>query len=169
MTLQPHQIKAMKAHVDSGRPLAEFVPPQPVAKKPRKNEESVMQRALVKWWAANCRHFGVPELCLFSIPNGGNGSAKRGSIMKAEGQRRGAPDLMLAVVGKPAGESKDVYATLGFQVARHHGLFLELKTPTGHLSPEQEVYHEILRNQGYKVVVCRSLFECINQITNYLK
>ncbi len=130
----------------------------PPPKKRRKNEESAMQRALIRWWQINCRHFGVPELCLFSIPNGFNGDARRGSVMKAEGQRKGCPDLILAVA------REDRYYGDG----RNHALFLELKTPTGRLSPEQEVYHEILTRQGYKVAVCRSLNDCINAITSYL-
>ncbi len=145
MTLQPHQLRALTA----GQPL-----PPPI-RRPRKNEESVMQRALIKWWGVNCCLFGVPECLLFSIPNGGNGSAKRGSIMKAEGQRKGAPDLMLSVP-RLVGEHWE------------NGLFLELKTPSGHVSPEQEAFHDHLSNRGYKVVVCRSLEECINEITTYL-
>lgn len=158
MTLQPHQLRAITA----GQPV-----PPPI-RKPRNNEESVMQRALIKWWTVNCRHFGVPELCLFSIPNGGNGSAKRGSIMKAEGQRKGAPDLFLAVPRLHyVGLSDHEPAMPGF--ITHHGLFLELKRPAGVVAPEQEVYHEILTKQGYKVVVCRALAECIDQITTYLQ
>ena len=59
-------------------------------------------------------------------------------------------------------------SALALLAIRHHGLFLELKRKDGVLSPEQEVFHEILRKQGYKVVVCRSLNDCINQITTYL-
>lgn len=132
--------------------------PPPVPRKKRKNEESVMQRALVKWFDHNAAKLGVHPLCLMSIPNGGNGDARRGSIMKAEGQRKGAPDMFLAArVRMPL-----------VHTALTGGLFLELKTPKGTLSPEQEVYHEILRNQGYRVVVIRSLFDGINEITSYL-
>ena len=159
MRLQRHQLAALAAHQRLGLPTEGFVMPPPLPRKPRNNEESVMQRSLIKWWAANCRHFGVPELCLFSIPNGGNGDARRGSIMKAEGQRKGAPDLFLATSCMAGNET---------HLARYFGLFLELKRPAGHVSPEQEVFHELLRKQGYKVVVCRSLTDCINQITSYL-
>ena len=158
--LQKHQLLALAAHQRLGLPPEGFVMPPPLPRKPRNNEESVMQRALIKWWQVNCRHFGVPELCLFSIPNGGNGDAKRGSIMKAEGQRKGAPDLMLAVARQP-----EISAAFW---RGYHGLFLELKRPAGIVAPEQEVYHEILQKQGYAVHVCRSLQDCINQITTYL-
>lgn len=126
-----------------------------------------MQRALIKWWRMACRGIGVPELCLFSVPNGGNMDARRGSIMKAEGQRKGCPDLFLA---KPRIRTNAGGAGSIAQVTAsgYSGLFLELKTPTGRLSPEQEVYHEILRKQGYRVEVCRTLEECIKTINDYL-
>lgn len=115
-----------------------------------------MQRALLKWWAENCRHFGVPEILLASCPNGGGRSGPRvGAILKAEGLRAGFPDLGLYVPRK-------VFS--GWD----HSLFLELKRPSGIVSPEQEVFHQRLREQGYKVEVCRSLTECINTITAYL-
>lgn len=159
--LQKHQLLALAAHQRLGLPPEGFVMPPPLPRKPRNNEESVMQRALIKWWQVNCRHFGVPELCLFSIPNGGNGDAKRGSIMKAEGQRKGAPDLFLAAPRRPTPRP-------GSTTPHYSGLFLELKRADGHVSPEQEVFHELLRKQGYAVHVCRSLQECINVITTYL-
>jgi len=134
--------------------LAAKLPP-PVVRKKHSQEESRMQRSFIKWWHLNCRHFGVPELCLFSIPNGGARSAITGSIMKAEGARKGVPDLMLAVRRADPGNGA-------------YGLFLELKRPTGVVSPEQTEYHRILRNQGYRVEVCWSLAECINTITQYL-
>lgn len=164
--LQPHQLAAYQHHLKLGLPIEGFVMPAPIPKKPRNNEESVMQRALVRWWALNCRHFDVPELCLLSIPNGGNGSAKRGSIMKAEGQRKGAPDLMLAVTRTIIAPIKPGCAAC---IVDYSALFLELKTAKGTLSPEQEVFHEILAKQGYKVVVCITLQQCIDTITTYLE
>jgi hypothetical protein len=89
--------------------------------------------------------------------------------MKAEGQRRGCPDLFLAV---PSKTRFDNIERNGIQIAvgmkADAGLFLELKTPKGHVSPEQEVFHQRLTEQGYRVRVCRSLIECINEITSYL-
>jgi hypothetical protein len=135
----------------------------PAPRKHRDNEESIMQRALVKWWQRNCARLGTPEILLMSIPNGGNGDAKRGSIMKAEGQRKGAPDLLLA-----KGRIWRPHPTNCTAARDYLGLFLELKTPTGRLSPEQEAFHQRLREQGYKVVVVRSLEEGIKEITDYL-
>lgn len=139
--LQKHQLVALTRNE-----------PCPAPKPPRKNLESEIQRSLVKWWDGACGGFGLPSPLLFSVPNGGNWNAKRGSIMKAEGQRPGVPDLFLAVSRWPNG----------------YGLFLELKTPHGVVMPEQQVFHEILRSQGFRVEVIRSLFTGIDSITQYL-
>lgn len=160
MRLDAHQLRASRA----GLPI-----PPPLPR--RRNLESEMQRASVIWWRANCRHFGVPERLLFSIPNGFNADARRGSVMKAEGQRRGAPDLCLCVprlrVESPAHDGQGNWKST---IPCHwdHALFLELKTPTGVLSNDQCEFHNALMGQGYKVVVCRTLAECINEITTYL-
>jgi hypothetical protein len=133
--------------------------PEPRPKKKRNNEESVMQRSFIRWWQSNCRHFDVPEILLFSVPNGFNGDARRGSVMKLEGQRKGCPDLFLAVSRMAGYESS---------MTRYFGLFMELKRPAGIVSPEQEVFHQRLTEQGYAVHVVRSLQECINVTTTYL-
>ena len=139
--LQSHQLVAAR--------LGQPIPPP----KRRKNLESEMQRALIKWWGVECKKFGVPECLLFSIPNGGNWDAKRGSIMKLEGQRKGAPDLMLAVnMGHSGG-----------------ALFIELKTSVGALSVDQSLFHVHLTNYGYRTAVCRSLEEAQKVITEYLE
>lgn len=115
-----------------------------------------MQRALIEWWAWKHREFVVPEFLLFSIPNGGGRSGPVvGAILKAEGLRAGAPDLFLAMP-RP------------WSNKREHGLFLELKTAFGRVSPEQEFFHRLLADAGYQVAVCRSFDECVRVITEYL-
>lgn len=161
MRLQPHQLRAYTAHIKDGGNPEDFQMPAPVPRKKRSQEESQMQRALMQWWHAQHRAFGVSELMLFSIPNGGARTAVTGAILKAEGARKGAPDLMLAVPRYRREVWKDE--------VWEHGLFLELKRRDGRLSPEQEVFHSLLRQQGYKVVVVWSLTEAINEITTYLK
>lgn len=140
--------------------------PAPASKKKRSREESIMQCQLLVWWHLNCRILGAPELALFSIPNGGGRSGPIvGTILKAEGLRKGAPDLFLSVPrGPKMMYGEDVRA--GLPVI--HGLFLELKRKAGVVSPEQEMFHEMLRGQGYRVEVVRDLMQGINIITNYL-
>lgn len=124
-----------------------------------------MQRALIKWWAGACGGFGVPECLLFSVPNGGGGGARRGHWLQLEGCRRGAPDLMLACRGQSRGLDQMIAMDLVFE---YPALFLELKTPTGILSLDQQTFHGILRASGYQVEVCRSLEEAQKVITEYL-
>ncbi len=153
--------------------LAAQLPTPPVRKK-RKNEEGEMQRLLCHWWAQYSKDKGIPECLLFAIPNGsalGYGKEEyqvrhrqiRGKLMKLEGLRPGCPDLMLAVPkiitawgGNPTG------------LRTTDGLFIELKTEKGIVSDEQKQFIHDLRNQGYKVEVCRSLDDAIKCITEYL-
>jgi len=154
-----HKIMVEQGHTPT------FVPKK--ERKKRDDEESRNQRELIKWWHVACRGFGVPEILLFSIPNGGGRSGPIiGSILKAEGLRKGAPDLMLA-------KSKEVYEKHPERGHKIHaftwnGLFIEMKTPTGHILPEQEVFHKLLREHGYQVEVCRGWQEARDVITKYL-
>ena len=71
--------------------------------------------------------------------------------MKAEGQREGVPDLMLAV------------AKCGY-----HGLFIEMKAPGGSVRKHQRDYHQKLREQGYLVEVVKSQGAFMKVINDYL-
>ncbi len=44
-----------------------------------------------------------------------------------------------------------------------------MKTATGQLSPEQEVFHGLLRASGYQVNVCRGWEQARDVILAYLK
>lgn len=125
--------------------------PVPPKRKPRDNEESRMQMALVRWWAVRHREFGVGEHMLFAIPNGGRRDVIGAAILKKEGQRNGISDIMLAV---PRG--------------KYHGLFLELKTETGVVSDAQTMFLCDANKQGYAAYVCRSLGQAIKLIQNYM-
>ncbi len=95
----------------------------------------------------------TPELALiFAIPNGTATSERIGARMKAEGVKKGVPDLMLPV---PRGG--------------YSGLFIEMKTPTGHFREEQRRWCLDLRNQSYAVEVCRSFAEALEVVRAYLK
>ena len=50
-----------------------------------------------------------------------------------------------------------------------HGLFVELKRRRGGVvSPEQKAVHTLLREQGYRVEVCKGADEAIRVISEYL-
>lgn len=115
-----------------------------------KSEEHKIQVAVVKW--AEQMRVLCPDLwMLYANPNGGARNPITGAMLKAEGTRRGIPDLFLAV-------------------ARHgfHGLYLEMKTSKGILSRDQKAWIEALQAQVYRVEVCRSVAEAIEVFRDYL-
>ena len=111
------------------------------------------QKALIKWWSTACNGFGIPEVCLFAIPNAARRSMKIASMLKAEGMRSGIPDLILAV---PRGEK--------------HGLFIEMKkTKGGRVSDNQKIMLSAFSEQGYETQVCKGFEAAKSVIENYLK
>lgn len=116
------------------------------------HNEHAEQCALISWWDWQARARGVEPDLLFAIPNGGKRNAVTGARLKAEGARRGVPDLFLA------------YPKNGFG-----GLFLELKkSKGGKTSPEQKAMLERLANAGYAACVCHGFQEAKNHICVYL-
>lgn len=110
-----------------------------------------MQVALFRWVELQKRVY--PDLALlFAIPNGGERNAIVAAKMKAEGVRRGVPDLFLPV---PRG--------------LWHGLFIELKAGRNTASPEQKEWIARLSAQGYRVEVMRDDWLKVTElIVNYL-
>ena len=114
--------------------------------------ESRIQQNLIRWWGLFHRRLGViDERLLLAFPLQGARSPRNGARMKAEGMRRGTPDLLLAV------------ARSGM-----HGLFIELKTETGRVSPFQESLLISLQNQHYSAVLVRGFDQATTVIELYL-
>lgn len=126
--------------------------------KPRRRassapSEEAEQMAVIAWADAHAARW--PELAfLLHIPNGGARNAVTGARLKAQGVRRGVPDLGLFV---PRGG--------------YHGLFIELKRagPSSRLSPEQKNWVQWLRGQGYCAEVCYGADEAIAALEAYLE
>lgn len=116
------------------------------SRRPRKGPgmtESGIQRRCVSWFD---KAYPSQSDGLFAIPNSGGfkGGFKSNlgivARMKAEGVRKGIPDLMIAI---PKGQ--------------HHGLFIEMKREDGgRVSDDQKKKIAFLASQGYKVEVIRS-------------
>ena len=113
--------------------------------------ESEIQCALIRALGEIPYRGGFVVDYIYSIPNGGYRSKKTAGIMKAEGVKSGVPDLHLFAVCPP-----------------YHSLYIEMKTEKGSLSDSQEAIIPRLRQEGHKVVVCRSEKQAIEEILKYL-
>ncbi len=113
--------------------------------------ESEEQQALFRWAAYESG--AHPELALlYHIPNEGQRSRAMGARLRAEGLKRGVPDLCLPV---PRG--------------KWHGLYIELKRLRGgRVSDDQQRWLDALNKQGYFAVVCRGWQQAAAEIQNYL-
>jgi len=93
-----------------------------------------------------------PELALlFHIPNGGSRDLREAAHMKEQGVKPGVPDLCLPV---PRG--------------KYHGLYVEMKTPSGRQSQDQKWWAKKLREQGYFVALARGWGSAVHVIEWYL-
>lgn len=122
------------------------------ASKPKQaytHKESDIQIACVRWFNLLYAKY---EGLLFSVPNGGRRNAIEAKWLKREGVVSGVADLLLFI---PA--------------SGYHALCIEMKTAKGRQSPTQKTWQKKAEKQGYKYIVCRSLQEFQEEITNYLK
>lgn len=118
-----------------------------------KQLEHTEQASLIKWWALAHNAFGVPESCLFAIPNGGERNIVVAAKLKSEGVRAGIPDLFLAV-----------------PVNGWNGLFIEMKKKKGgRLSDNQRTMMSIFSAYKYSVAVCHGFIEAKRTIETYLR
>lgn len=107
--------------------------------------EHAHQSALMQWVTMVWKH-PLGHL-LFAVPNGGDRQAHVGASMKAEGVKKGVPDLCWPITRYNVDEF--VWP----------GLYIEMKVPgrektkDGGCSPEQVKWHRHLLDQGYAVAV----------------
>ncbi|MBK8987407.1 MAG: VRR-NUC domain-containing protein [Chloroflexi bacterium] len=109
------------------------------------------QAALFGWVELQANLY-PPLRLLHAIPNGGHRHPVVAAKMKAEGVKRGVPDLCLPV------------ARGGF-----HGLYIEMKFGRNRPSDEQLWWLEALAGQGYKTAVCWSFEAAQRIILEYLR
>jgi len=119
-------------------------------RRPSRQDEHAEQAALFRW--AEFARSRLPELVLLhAIPNGGHRHKATAARLKAEGVKRGVPDVCLPVARNGA-----------------HGLYIELKTERGKPTPEQLGWIRALRRQGYVAEVCRGWESARSMIEHYL-
>ena len=115
----------------------------------KKTSEHEEQKLLISWFDLQ---YPIYSGRLFAIPNGGQRHVAVAAKLKAEGVRRGVPDLFLPV------------ARNGF-----HGLFIELKAGKGRATPEQIDWGQFLADQGYMSVIAVGFDAAKNWIEDYLR
>lgn len=93
------------------------------------------------------------------IPNGGQRTIMAGARLKAEGVVAGYPDIMVFA-------EEEVFAAIerDEDPYRYNGLAIELKVWPNKPQPDQIEVHDLLRGQGWHVVVCYGLGE-VEQVT----
>jgi hypothetical protein len=112
--------------------------------------EHIEQSLLFQWAEiASGQH---PELrLLFAIPNGGHRHKAVAGKLKAEGVRRGVPDLCLPV---PRGQ--------------FHACYVELKAGKNRPTPEQREWIATLQQHGNFAQVCTGWEEARDCLAYYL-
>lgn len=122
-----------------------------ISLKPRRISESVEQQTVLRWAVYASGKY--PELdLLYHIPNEGKRSKAAAGRLKAEGLKKGVPDLCLPVAR-----------------GGYHGLYIELKALDGKPTREQIGWIGNLKQQGYYAVVCAGADRAIRVIEEYLK
>lgn len=113
--------------------------------------EHAHQVALFAWAEyAKAEH---PELeLMFAVPNGGHRHKATAGRLKAEGLRRGVPDVALPV---PRG--------------KWAGLWIEMKYGRNKTTADQERWIEALGRYGHRVAVCYDWMEAKAVIEEYLE
>jgi len=91
------------------------------------------------------KRYGVAADRTYAIPNGGGRSRAEAGRLKAEGVRKGVSDVFVS-----------------FPAHGKHGMYIEMKAPTGRVSDEQNKWiydSQVLR---YHAAVCFSADDAVN-------
>lgn len=123
-----------------------------VFKTPRRCPEHVEQVNFFRWVAFKINQGDERYHMIYAIPNGGARDPRTGVGLKAEGVRKGIPDISVDV---PSGG--------------YHGLKIEMKAGKNKMTPEQKEYFERFQKHGYKTAVCYSFDEAIKVVEEYFK
>lgn len=107
--------------------------------------EHQIQVAVVQW----CDLQRIP---IFAIPNGGKRAIMTARKLKDEGVKPGVPDLMIPLIRGKFG-----------------GMFLELKSGSGRIRPQQVEWIERLEKEGYCCALAWSVEQAIEAIREYTR
>ena len=107
-------------------------------------------------WAAIRGQTDPRYKLLFAVPNGGERHKVVAAKMKAEGAKKGVPDMFLPVAN-----------------SLYNGFFIEMKKPglentPSAIKPDQIKWHKALIAEGYKVCVHYKWIDATTDIEHYL-
>lgn len=122
---------------------------------PGLSTEHDLQKVIVEW--AKRMTGAYPCLALFhAVPNGGHRHVAVAVKMRAEGVKRGVPDLVL-----PVPKMYDDRLVVG--------LYLELKRGNNKPTDAQLKFHRAARDAGWRVEVVRTVEEAVAAILDHCR
>lgn len=114
--------------------------------------ELIAQCSVAEWARAREKAKDLPGIdMLYAVQNGARTSMSTAVALKKSGGKPGVPDLCLPV------------SRCGY-----HGLYVEMKAPSGKLAKNQIAYQKRLIEEGYRVIVCWNSADAVREIFNYL-
>ena len=114
------------------------------------------QKDLFSWAEYMTRAYPALRL-LYAVPNGGHRDIRVARRLKAEGVKRGVPDVVLPVAR-----------------GGYHGLYIEMKRPAepgqtkGRLTDEQRWWIDALTREGYLARCCHGWSDASKLLVDYL-
>lgn len=121
-------------------------------KTPRASLEHDEQVAVFDLLRANEAKFPLLRL-IFAIPNGGHRNIVVAGKLKAEGVKKGIPDI---------------YIPIPHVVCAYHGAFIEMKAGKNKPTKEQQDFLIAVEKLGYATAVCYDSQDAIIFIESYL-
>jgi len=132
--------------------------PDPFKYAASASDEMALQISVFMWSALPDIRELYPELkFLFSVPNGMYTNKIQAGKFRAAGMKSGVPDMFLPV-----------------KRGEFSGLWIELKRPKtdekrqGQATPEQKIWIDFLKAQGYGAIICYGFEETIAVLQEYL-
>lgn len=117
--------------------------------------ETAEQRDVIKWARLHSIRIPVLEL-LFAVPNGGDRDPRVAAQLKAEGVRKGVPDLLLPV-------RSGAWPGLAIEMKRR-----KVRGISSAPSPEQRWWLAQLADQGFATTIAYGAAAAISSIERYL-
>lgn len=97
---------------------------------------------------------------IYAVPNGNFRSWSIGKRLKAEGVKSGISDICLPFDGVTT-------KAQGFLITHHPGAYIEMKSETGEVSPEQKAFLEFAASQHYATLVAFHFDPALDFIEEY--